>query len=99
MKTRCMRYVDNNIYYDVSYQELCTVYDMFVAMDDAQFMDNLVDALHFAVLVCYYKEIKTEFCLNDEGIIHQLVHCLQDKQEVPIKEIRKEFKTMLKLVK
>lgn len=69
-------------------------------MLDNEFLDNLPQALHIACVICYLKEINTENCLSDEGIIHQLIHLLDipDDPIIDIKKIRQLFKEQLKLV-
>lgn len=48
-------------------------------MDDDEFLSKLVDAIHFACIVCYLKEISTQYVLNDTGVIHELVHLLKSQ--------------------
>lgn len=95
-----MIYLVNNNKYSLSYQELKEQYLIFCDILDNEFLDNLPQALHIACMICYLKEINTENCLSDEGIIHQLIHLLDipDESIIDIKKIRQLFKEQLKLV-
>lgn len=64
---------------------------------DEEFIDNIVDILHFATYVCWIKEIPTDECLADDGIIHELVHCLKSstRNHTDLKRIRKKFNKIL----
>jgi hypothetical protein len=52
-----------------TYRELC-------ALSDEQFMGRLVEALHFAVIACFFKGVPGYVALSDVGVIHELVHLL-----------------------
>lgn len=73
-----------------------TYYD-FLSMEDDEFLENIVSALHFAVYVCWIKDIPTDDCLSDEGIIHELVHLLKEntKKYTDLVKVRKNFKEKL----
>jgi hypothetical protein len=90
--------IDNKEYY-LSYTELQNKYQEFIAMPDAEFLLNLSAAVHFACVVCWLKETKSEYCLADNGIIHELVHLWHIPQEplVNLQEIRQLFKEQLEL--
>lgn len=72
-------------------------YKKFISLDDKEFLDKIPDALHFACYVCWLKEIESENCLADNGIIHELVHLLKPNdyilKDLPV--IRKKFKEIL----
>ena len=93
-----MRYVVNGNEYEVSYTELRTLYNEFCNMSDVEFREKILDALHLACIIAYFKNIPTQYILSDEGIIHDLVHLMQDENVRTIQEIREEFKETLKLV-
>lgn len=94
-----MDYLVNNNKYSLSYQGLKYQHEVLCDMPDHEFRDNLPEALHLACVICYLKEINTENCLSDEGIIHQLIHLLDipDDPIIDIKKIRQLFKEQLKL--
>lgn len=62
-----------------------------------EFLENIVDILHFAVYVCWLKEIPSDECLADDGIIHELVHLLQKNtiKHSDLENIRKKFNKTL----
>tara|TARA_R110002153_G_scaffold219597_1_gene372094 strand:+ start:205 stop:438 length:234 start_codon:yes stop_codon:yes gene_type:complete len=66
-------------------------------MTDQEFLENILDILHFSIYVCFIKDLKTKDVLSDEGIVHQLSHLTQEKTKkyVNIKEIRKKFEKHL----
>jgi hypothetical protein len=66
-------------------------------MDDETFLKNIVDALHLAAIICYFKEIPNEFSLGEEGIVHELIHLMKADNVRKLSEIREDFKTILKL--
>jgi len=62
-----------------------------------EFLENIVDILHFAVYMCWLKEISSDECLADDGIIHELVHLLQENtiKHSNLENIRKKFNKTL----
>ena len=94
-----MEYLVNNTKYSFSYKELKQTHLRFCDMDDAEFRDNLPDALHLACVICFLKETPTYICLSDEGIIHQLTHLVAGNEgpSVKFKPIRELFKQQLEL--
>ena len=62
-----------------------------------EFLENIVDILHFAVYMCWLKEIPSDECLADDGIIHELVHLLQENtiKNSNLENIRKKFNKTL----
>jgi hypothetical protein len=94
-----MDYLVNGHKYKLSYRQLKEHYNQFCDMTDEEFLKNLPGAAHLACIICFIKEIPTSSCLNDEGIIHQLIHLIDipsTKKELP--EIREEFRRELQLV-
>lgn len=75
--------------YGFSYQQLRDDYLRYVMMSDDEFLGNLLDILHFAVFVCYVKEMSGQWILADTGIIHELVHLLMEERNQ--RERRKEI--------
>lgn len=93
-----MRYRINGNEYDIKYTELKSLYCEFCDMDDAEFHTRILEALHLACIISYFKEIPNEYTLSDEGIVHELIHVMQDENVRPLPEIRKDFEEILKLV-
>lgn len=88
--------------YSLSYKELKESWQMLCMEKDEVFLDDLPKALHLACVICWLKEIPTEICLCDQGIIHELVHLMHFKEDKAatkqtLKHVRKLFKTQLKL--
>lgn len=96
-----MEYIVDNSKYSYSYQKLREDYIRFRRMNDEEFLSHLLEILHFAVFVCYLKEIPTNAALCDKGVIHQLVHLLnEDTKEDALYElssIRDTFNTICEL--
>lgn len=95
-----MQYIVEGKEFGISYQELKGEYQSMCAMSDQEFMNNLPKAIHLACIICFFKEIPTNVCLADTGIIHLLTHLLHipDENFEPLSEIRKLFEHNLKLV-
>lgn len=85
--------------YNISYKELREEYFKHIFYTDEEFMENLPSALHLASIICWFKEISTEVCLSDKGIIHELIHLLHCPSEptVVLDDIRELFKNQLVL--
>jgi hypothetical protein len=68
-------------------------------MADEVFLKNIPAVLHCACFICYFKEVSTEACLSDKGIIHELVHLLHlgFSNNEDLVNIRKLFETVCKL--
>lgn len=91
-------YVVEGQKFGFNYTELREQYHTFVEMEDEVFIQNLVDAAHFASFVCFFKNIPTYVCLSDMGIVHELIHLMKDNgTTTPLSEVRKLFKEQLKL--
>lgn len=85
--------------YVLSYQELREKYYHFIELNDGDFLKELPDALHFACVVSWMKELGNETTISDCGIIHELVHVLTNGSgnKYHFKKVRKQFKHILKL--
>lgn len=71
-------------------------YDSFVQMDDEEFLDNILNALHFACFMSFVMKIDHVEILSDKGVIHELVHLSKKstKQYTDIEIVRKKFKEL-----
>lgn len=93
-----MEYLVEGEKFTMDYRELRAKYQGFTEMDDKTFMQNLIDATHFACYVCYLKNISSQICLSDKGIIHELIHLMKDEtMYTPLEEVRKMFNEQLEL--
>ncbi|AZC88402.1 hypothetical protein C4K29_2099 [Pseudomonas chlororaphis subsp. piscium] len=96
-----MDYVIGGREYSASYQELREEHARFVQMTDKRFLKELPAALHFAVFVCWFKELPASQVLSDEGIVHQLAHLIHLRDEplvmTRLGEIRELFNKQLQL--
>jgi len=97
-----MRYIDvsydgQKFEYDFSYRECRDLYLKYCRLSDSEFLDKLIEILHFACFVSFLKELSINQTLSDNGIIHQLVHLLHIKNEVSVRLplIRKQFEEVL----
>ncbi len=87
--------VDGNKF-SFSYQEMKRLYLEFSTITDKEFMNRLPDILHFAVYAAWIKEIPSDICLSDKGIIHQLTHLLTTNDPIiDLQEIRNLFNNQL----
>lgn len=68
-------------------------YKKYKNYSDVEFLNNIVDILHFTVYVCWLKEVPSDKCLADDGIVHEIVHLLQENtiKHSNLQEIRKNF--------
>lgn len=100
-----MEYLVNGHKYSFSYEELKIDYQEFLEMDDEKFYSDIPRLLHFICIVCYIKETPAYVLLDDEGLIHQLIHMLDDNtKDEPLvnnpsvkAEIRQTFKVLCEL--
>lgn len=85
--------------FDLSYKELRTKYEEFVSLPDDEFRNRLPEAIHLACFICWVKEVPTQHCLGDYGVIHMLAHVLHIPNDVKgeWQELRENFKNTLKL--
>jgi len=86
---------DKEFVYD--HKSLQYAFSTYQRYTNEEFLENIVDILHFAVYVCWLKEIPSDECLADDGIIHELVHLLQENtiKHSDLENIRKNFNKTL----
>lgn len=86
---------DRTFVYDK--KSLSQSFDLYSSYTDLEFLENIVDILHYAVYACWVKEISSDDCLADDGIVHELVHLLQKNtiDHSNLQEIRKKFNKTL----
>ena len=82
-----------------NHKSLQLSFQTYQTFTDEDFLKNIVDVLHFAVYVCWLKEIPSDECLADNGIIHELVHLLQKNtaNHSDLEKIRAKFNKTLKI--
>lgn len=87
--------------YSMDYQQLKNHFEKFQSFNDSDFIENAIKIFHFASFVCYFKNIPTQTILCDKGILHQLVHLIdEDTKEYAVREIseiRERFNTICAL--
>ena len=83
------------------YDLLMFQYKKFLSMSNEEFIENILDAVHFACYVSYVKKLDTEETLSDTGIIHELVHLTKENTRPyqDINKTRKKFNKLLKVSK
>lgn len=82
----------------LNYRELREHHNSMCQMSDAEFIDNLPNAIHLACVICFLKDIPTYVCLSDIGIVHELAHLMtQGGTTTDLQDIRELFKTSLYL--
>lgn len=59
--------------------------------------DNLLAALHFCCVCGYLKELSVTSTISDKGVIHELVHLALGLTDRPLREIRAQFETVMRL--
>ena len=85
-----MEYLIEGTKYQLNYLELKEDYLRYKAMRDEEFLQNLIPALHFVCVVSYLKCTTGYVLVNDEGLIHQMVHLLDDgTRETAMAELRR----------
>lgn len=64
---------------------------------DEEFLEDIPNILHYAVYVCWIKEVPSDDCLADDGIVHELVHLLNENtiKHTDLQRIRKNFNKIL----
>lgn len=94
-----MEYIVDDKKYSLSYQELKEHYLNFVSMSDAEFIININKALHLACIISFLKETPSYILLCDTGLIHEMVHYLNEdtRPTIDIQKIRELFNFWLKL--
>lgn len=85
--------------FSLSYSELKEQYTRICEMGNKEFIGNLLTVLHTACMICFLKELPTYNILSDVGIIHQIVHLMEDKNDIEfLEDTRAKFKQQLELV-
>lgn len=64
--------------FSFSYQILKEEYDRIKQLSNEEFLNEINSILHTTIFICRIKEIPTSCCLSDCGIIHELVHLLNN---------------------
>lgn len=93
-------YLSGNRKFTLGYQDLRRKHLEMCALPDEEFLKQIPQALHLACVICFLKETPIEHCLNDTGIIHELVHIISlepGSYPMDLREIRKLFEEQLKL--
>lgn len=94
-----LQYQVNDTQYVLSYHQLREEYYRFTQMTDSQFLNELPAAAHLACVICFLKELSSDCCLCDKGIIHELIHLIHipNENNTPLKDVRMLFSEILKL--
>lgn len=85
--------------YQFDYDMINFQYNTFKKMNNDEFIDKILDAIHFACYVSYIKKLDTEQTLSDQGIIHELIHLTKEntRKYQDISKTRKKFNKLLKI--
>ena len=85
--------------FSASLYELKKEYKRLKNLSDDDFIKEIKKALHLSCIISFVKKLNISDTVGDYGIIHQLVHLLDIPEEplIDVKEIRKQFDTLLKL--
>jgi hypothetical protein len=94
-----MEYLVDKTQFSLSYTQLCADGEHYRRMSDEEFVrpENLLQAMHFACVVAYLKELGPECTISDLGIIHELIHLQLGQSIRPLREIREHFDKVLRL--
>lgn len=93
-----MQYIIDNKKFNFSYKELRTQYYEYKNMTDFVFFADIPKLLHFVTFVGWIKELPAESLLSDVGLIHELIHILDETETVLTKqEIRENFNKLMLL--
>ena len=96
-----MEYRLNDRTYGFSYSDIKQSYEAFCRMTDRKFLEKLPEAIHLACFICFIKEIPTQYCLSDVGVVHELVHLLcipnEEGRASTVKDVRALFAEELRL--
>ncbi len=86
--------------FSFNYYELRNDYRRFRNMTDKLFIEHAADILHFAEIVCFFKNEPTSVVLSDVGLIHELTHLVigEESARFRLAEIRDEFNRICELV-
>jgi len=79
--------------YNYNYESIQYTQLEIINYTDEEFMDNLPRILHFACLMSYVKNLSIKDTLSDTGIIHELVHLLNEgtRSYVDLDSLRDNF--------
>lgn len=85
---------ETNYEYDPA--KLMRTYELICDYSDEEFMDNLAKILHFSSFMCFVLNLSNIETLSDKGIIHELIHLLNDntRDYTDIKDVRKKFEDL-----
>ncbi len=96
-----MEYLVDKSRYSFNYQNRHDDFLKYKEMSDAEFVENALPALHFAMHICYVKQMGGEATISDKGVCHQLLHLLDnDCREhalIELDEIRGQFNRVCEL--
>lgn len=98
-----MDYIIEDIYNDkkifnFNYQELIQEYNYIESLNEEDFFNNIPKILHTVCFISYLKNIPSYILLCDEGLIHELIHVLDNTIEKNTFNFNK-LKKMLKIIK
>ena len=88
--------------FSVSYQALLNEHATFLQMGDEEIEAKILEAMHFAMFVCWFKEVPSSVVLGDTGLLHEMLHIRmgvfgsRTKNEV-LRTVRALFEQVLKL--
>lgn len=96
-----MEYLVESGKFSFSYSELKEEYLEYKRMSDKDFISDIPKLLHFTCFVLFLKEIPAHAILCDDGIIHQLIHLINDDTKdgalLELQSIRETFNEICKL--
>lgn len=97
MEYRVLNLDNNYSNFSFSYNELKEDYYKIKNYSNEEFIKNINNILHFTVFICYLKEIPTSTCLSDTGIIHELIHLLNNIElsNYSLDKIRENWNNLL----
>lgn len=78
MEYICRDFENNQLHFSFSYNKIREEYLNIKNYSNEQFLTNLKEILHTTMLICYIKEIPTYICLSDTGILHELIHLINE---------------------
>lgn len=88
---------NNRLTFDFSYQQLKEEYNKIMDLDEKIFFKQLPKILHLVCIISFLKEIPAYILLSDEGLIHEISHCL-DKTIEKNTETFEKLKNLLKIL-
>lgn len=95
-----MEYLVEGKKYNLSYSDLREKYNLFSSLSLAEFLERLPEVLHLTCIISYLKEVPSYHTLSDTGLIHELVHLLDIKNEplIDAQKIKEQFEKEMKLI-